>query len=72
MVEWFEEIKDKPSKYLLNGQELDKAIVNKFINYPTSKPTQMGQERKVNVLTIGFESIVTLSLNGKKLRVIHP
>jgi hypothetical protein len=72
MVEWFEEIKDKPSKYLLNGQELDKAIVNKFINYPTAKPTQMGQERKVNVLTIGFESIVTLSLNGKKLRVIHP
>ena len=72
MVEWFEEIKDKPSKYLLNGTELDKAIVNKYINYPTAKPTQMGQERKVNVLTIGFESIVTLSLNGKKLRVIHP
>jgi hypothetical protein len=72
MVEWFEEIKDKPSKYLLGGTELDKAIVNKYINYPTAQPLQAGQQRPVRVLTIGFDSIVTLSINGKKLRVIHP
>ena len=72
MVEWFEEIKDKPSKYLLNGTELDKAIVNKYINYPTSKPTQLGQERKVNVMTILFQSIVSFSANGKKYILIHP
>jgi hypothetical protein len=71
MVEWFEEIKDKPSKYLLNGTELDKAIVNKYINYPPQKPEQMGQERKVNVITPMFESIISLNANGKKYIVIH-
>jgi hypothetical protein len=71
MVEWFEEIKDKPSKYLLEGTELDKAIVNKFINYPP-KPTQNDQERKVNVITILFDSIVSLNVNGKTYIVEHP
>lgn len=71
MVEWFEEIKDKPSKYILEGNELDKAIVNKYINYPTAKPTQMGQERKVNVITPLFESIISLNVNGKTYIVEH-
>ncbi len=72
MVEWFEEIKDKPSKYLLNGTELDKAIVNKYINYPTAKPTQLGQERKVNVMTILYQSIVSFNANGNRYILIHP
>jgi len=72
MVEWFEEIKDRPSKYVLDGNELDKMLVNKFINYPTTKPEQLGQERKVNVMTNLFESIVSLSINGKILTIQHP
>jgi hypothetical protein len=72
MVEWFEEIKDRPSKYVLGGNELDKRLVNKYINYPTAQPLQAGQERPVRVLTISFESIVKLSINGKILVVQHP
>ena len=72
MVEWFEEIKDKPSKYVLNGTELDKAIVNKYINYPSQKPTQLGQERKVNVMTILYPSIVSMTANGKRYILRHP
>ena len=72
MVEWFEEIKDKPSKYVLGGNELDKAIVNKYINYPPQKPNQNDQERKVNVLTISFESILSINVNGKTYVVEHP
>lgn len=72
MVEWFAEIKDRPSQYILEGNTLDKRLVSKYINYPTAQPTQAGQQRKVNVLTIGFDSIVRLSLNGKILVVRHP
>lgn len=72
MIEWFEEIKDKPSKYLLGGNELDKAIVNKFINYPTAPATQNDQERKVNVITVLFESIISINVNGKTYVVEHP
>ena len=72
MVEWFAEIKDRPSQYILEGNTLDKRLVSKYINYPTAQPTQLGQQRKVNVLTIGFDSIKRLSLNGKILVVRHP
>ena len=71
MVEWFEEIKDKPSKYLLEGNELDKRLVSKFINYP-DKPKQNDQERKVNVITILFDSIISIAVNGKLYVVEHP
>lgn len=72
MTEWFEKIKDRPSKYILDGNELDKAFVNKFINYPTAKPDQLGQQKKVNVITILFSSIVEISMNGKRIIVEHP
>ena len=71
-VEWFEEIKDRPSKYILEGNELDKAIVSKYINYPTAQPVQNGQQRKVHSMTLLFSSIIELNMNGKRIIVRHP
>jgi hypothetical protein len=72
MVEWFEEIKDRPSRYVLEGNELDKKLVSKYINYPTAKPLQAGQQRKVNVMTPLFESLIEVNMNGKRIKVRHP
>ncbi len=65
MVEQFDEVKPTKTIYRHNGNEIEKSMFEKWINFYDNYTSQE-QQRKVQVLTPKLSNIKSITINGQK------
>jgi hypothetical protein len=68
MVEQFNEVKPSKTTYRHNGNEIDKLLFDKWINYYDNY-TNQEQDRKVQVLTPLLSNIKRIKFNGQGYQI---
>ena len=71
MIEWFEGVKGRYN-FTFQGNPIEKVIFEKWITQREKTNGKQGLENGVTPITVLFDSLVEVSVNGVIYRVIHP